>query len=412
MQRPAPKTSRLPFDVLRHLVAGLVLALGMVQIGFAAEAYKLGVSDKITVRVVEWQAADASFQDWTAVSGEYLVGPDGSVSFPFVGDVAAAGKSTAELGKVLGEALRATLGLTDPPDVAVQVTAFGPIYVAGDVRSPGAYSFAPGLNVVKALSLAGGMQKAADPAARNDRDLINLQGGYDVLRDEHVRLLVHRARLDAVLAKQDAITLPAQMSDDAKTQALVAIETAVLKAGAEQVVTQVAALSDQKQLLTKGLDTLEQKRQTTSDQLSAAQDRLKKVQALADNGLAITDRVVSLQTSVAELEGRLLDIDAAELKAKQDVGTADNQSAKILSDQFIQTSEDRQDTDSKLAEVELKMATQERLIREAAAFGGTPVDQSTSFTYTILREGKEMVATNTDSLQPGDVVTATLTINP
>lgn len=396
----------------RLLVAILLLlcSLGLAQ----AEPYKLGVSDKLSVRVVQWQSAGATFEDWTAVTGDYLVAPDGSVSFPFVGEVPAAGKTTAELAKDIGAGLRTTLGLTDPPDVTVEVTTFGPIYVTGDVQTPGAYAFAPGLNVIKAVSLAGGSRRGPDAASpQGNRDAISLQGGLDVLREQHTRLLVERARLDAVLKQQDSIAVPEAVKNDARAPDLIATQTAMLKTGNDQLKAQVSALDAQKQLLTKGIDALAQKRDTASKQLTLAQDRLDKVQTLANNGLAITDRVVTLQSNVADLEGRLLDIDTADLKAQQDVAVATDQSAKLVSDQFLQASQDLQDIDGQIAETELKIATQQKLIADAAANGAIPLDPGVAtYTYSVLRDGTEFTATRTDALRPGDVVTVTLTLNP
>lgn len=399
--------------VVTFLLA-ILLSIGLAGGAVAAESYKLGVSDKLTVRVVQWQSGGSTFQDWTAVTGDYLVGPNGSVSFPFVGDVPAAGKTTAELSAALGTGLRTALGLTDPPNVTVEVATFGPVYVTGDVQAPGAYAFAPGLNVVKAVSLAGGSRRSApDAAPQGDRDIINLQGAYQVLRDQHVRLLLERARLDAVMAQQDAVVVPAAVKDDPATPGLMATETAMLKAGDEQLKAQVSGYDAQKQLLSKSIDSLAQKRETTAKQLSLAQDRLAKVQGLADNGLAITDRVAALQSTVADLEGRMLDIDTADLKAQQDVSFADNQSSKLVSDQFIQASKDRQDIDGQIAQTELKLTTQQQLIQDAIANGATPVGPGVAtYTFSILRDGAEVAATKTDSLQPGDVVTVILTLSP
>lgn len=408
--------SKLPFFFggLVAMIAAVLLPIGLTGAVAAAEPYKLGVSDKLTVRVVQWQSGGATFQDWTAVTGDYLVGPDGTVSFPFAGDVPAAGKTTAELSAALSSGLRTSLGLTDPPNVTVEVASFGPVYVTGDVQAPGAYAFAPGLNVVKAVSLAGGSRRSApDAVPQGNRDLIGLQGAYQVLRDQHVRLLLERARLDAVMARQDAVVVPAAAKDDPATPGLLATETAMLKASDEQIKTQVASYDAQKQLLTKGIGSLAQKRETTAQQLSLAQDRLAKVQGLADNGLAITDRVATLQSTVADLEGRMLDIDAADLKAQQDVSTADNLSAKLVSDQFIQASQDRQDIDGQIAQTELKLTTQQQLIQDAIANGATPVGPGiATYSYSILRNGAEVAATRTDNLEPGDVVTVTLTLAP
>ena len=414
MQLPAFNWPSLTRSAATILAACLLSAAPALADGDTSNRYTLGVSDKLSVRVVEWQSAGATFQDWTAVTGSYLVGPGGTVSFPFVGDVEAAGKTTAELSQALSAGLRTTLGLTDPPNVTVEVETFGPVYVTGDVQSSGAYPYAPGLNVIKAISLAGGLRhSSADAAPDANRQLIDLQGTYNVLKDQRVRLLVQRARLDAVLAKQNALTIPPQIKDDAEAPALAQSETTILNAGLDQIKSQSMALDAQKQLLNKSIDALAQKRDTAAQQLALAQDRLQKVQTLATNGLAITDRVMTLQSNVADLEGQLLDIDTADLKAKQDVTVADTQNAKLTSDALLQAAQDRQDVDAQLAQTELKLATQQQLIQSAIANGATPADPgAATYTYTILRDGKEVPASKVDALRPGDVVTAAIAMNP
>jgi exopolysaccharide production protein ExoF len=216
-----------------------------------------------------------------------------------------------------------------------------------------------------------------------------------------------------VLARQDSLTIPPQIRDDAEAPVLAESETTILKTGQDQIKSQTVALDAQKQLLTKSIDALSQKRDTATQQLTLAQDRLQKVQTLATNGLAITDRVMTLQSNVADLEGQLLDIDTADLKAKQDVTVADTQSAKLVSDALLQASQDRQDVDAQIAQAELKMATQQKLIQDAVSSGAAPVTAgAVTYSYTILRDGQEIPAGKADALRPGDVVTVAITMTP
>lgn len=405
------------FSLLRAVLPLAILALcAQVANGAATtNQYALGISDKLSVRVVQWQPAGATSQDWTAVTGSYVVGPEGTVSFPFVGEVQAAGKTTAQLSQALSAGLRTSLGLVDPPNVSVEVDTFGPVYVTGDVQSSGAYPFAPGLNVIKAISLAGGLRHGAvaDAPIDSNQRLIDLQGTYEVLKDQRLRLLVERARLDAIIAGQTALTLPPQIKDDASTQSLVASQTAMLKVGQDQITSQTTALDAQKQLLGQSIDALAQKRDMATQQLTLAQDQLKKVQSLATNGLALNDRVMSLQANVVGLQSQLLDVDTEDLKAKQDVAVADTQAAKLKSDAQLQASQDRQDIDGQLAATEIKLATQQRLIQDAIAGGATPTDPAAViYSYSILRNGTETPASKTDEVRPGDVVTATIVMTP
>lgn len=88
------------------------------------------------------------------LTGEYEIDPAGFVALPLAGTVKAAGLTKADLEKALarkfsGEYLR-------NPKVTVEVSAFRPFYILGEVGKPGEYPFKSGLNVMSAIALAGG----------------------------------------------------------------------------------------------------------------------------------------------------------------------------------------------------------------------------------------------------------------
>ena len=51
------------------------------------------------------------------------------------------------------------------PDVAVQVTTYGPVYVHGEVKRAGEFPYRPGLTIMDAVALAGGYTYRADESA-------------------------------------------------------------------------------------------------------------------------------------------------------------------------------------------------------------------------------------------------------
>ena len=84
-----------------------------------------------------------------------IVRPDGGFSFPLAGDVEAAGKTV----DMITDELASKLSRYIPDLVAtVMVTAFdgNKIYVIGQVLNPGAFVMNPRVDVMQALSLAGG----------------------------------------------------------------------------------------------------------------------------------------------------------------------------------------------------------------------------------------------------------------
>jgi polysaccharide biosynthesis/export protein len=89
------------------------------------------------------------------------VRPDGKISLPLLNDVQASGLTPTQLAAVITERLKKFV--TDP-QVTVIVTQINSqrVYVLGEVTRPGAYPLLPGMNVLQALSAAGGFTMFAN----------------------------------------------------------------------------------------------------------------------------------------------------------------------------------------------------------------------------------------------------------
>ena len=86
---------------------------------------------------------------------EVLVRPDGRFSFPLAGDVEATGKTVGDLRHEITARLQKYI-----PDLVVTVTVTeirgNKIYVVGQVNDPGEFIVNPRVDVMQALSMAGG----------------------------------------------------------------------------------------------------------------------------------------------------------------------------------------------------------------------------------------------------------------
>src|SRR3546814_17902063 len=91
--------------------------------------------------------------DWSVIGGDYTVGPGGVISLPFVGEMSAAGKTTSEIATEIGKKLQDDFALRTTPSASVEIAQFRPVFLAGDVETPGEYPFAPNLTVLTAVSL-------------------------------------------------------------------------------------------------------------------------------------------------------------------------------------------------------------------------------------------------------------------
>jgi polysaccharide export outer membrane protein len=113
--------------------------------------YRLNPGDKLLISV--WHEEN--------LKEEVLVLPDGTVSFPLIGHIPAAGKTIEELRTALTEAIAEFI-----PEPAVDVSLLAAegnvIYVVGEVTRPGPYVMTRPMDVLQALTTAGGLTMFAD----------------------------------------------------------------------------------------------------------------------------------------------------------------------------------------------------------------------------------------------------------
>ena len=91
------------------------------------------------------------------------VQPDGTFAFPLAGTVRASGRNVTEISDEIRERIAVNYR-SEPPDVTVTVRdAMGiRFYVIGKVNAPGSFTSGTPLNILQALSMAGGTAEFAD----------------------------------------------------------------------------------------------------------------------------------------------------------------------------------------------------------------------------------------------------------
>ncbi|MGN6584971.1 MAG: polysaccharide biosynthesis/export family protein [Rhizobiaceae bacterium] len=395
--------------------AGALLALLFLVfcIPAQADAYRLGTMDKLTIRVAEWQTAQGSVRNWQSINGAYTVGPSGDISLPFLGQMPVAGKTTGEVAAEIGQQLQQKFGLIDKPAASVEIAEYRPVFVSGDVQTPGRYPYLPGLTVLKSVSLAGGLRHSDALSQRFLRDFINARGNYQVLIAQRNSLLAARARLVAEAQRQDDIDFPKEVKNSPDGQKLMADETAFKQAREKKLSTQLKSLTDLKGLLQKEVDSLAEKMDNQNHQIDLTQKELSNVSALAKKGLAVNQRSLTLEEQIAELQGKLLDMETAQLRAKQGISQAEQDAANLQNDRESEIAQDRQQDEAELRAVALKLSMYKDLMAEAVESSPATVDESVAgntlaVSYSIVRtengKSQNIAANENTPVQPGDVV--------
>jgi polysaccharide biosynthesis/export protein len=108
--------------------------------------YQLGAGDKLRIEV---------YRD-TQLSQSVQIRPDGKITLPLVGDLQAAGKTTAELDEDITRELKVYMNNPSVTVIVVEATA-ATAYIIGSVNHPGAVALQGPITVLQGLALAGGL---------------------------------------------------------------------------------------------------------------------------------------------------------------------------------------------------------------------------------------------------------------
>ncbi|MEE9336114.1 MAG: polysaccharide biosynthesis/export family protein [Granulosicoccaceae bacterium] len=148
----------------------LLVALMLMQFSAIANAqqvagleYRIGPEDVLHISV--WKEDD--------LDRKVLVRPDGGVSFPLVGDIQVSGRTPLEVQ----DEIRSRLARYVPDaevTVAVDKISGYTIFILGEVNKPGQFTLGRYVDVVQALTLAGGTTPYA--SERNMRILRRKDG--------------------------------------------------------------------------------------------------------------------------------------------------------------------------------------------------------------------------------------------
>ncbi len=88
------------------------------------------------------------------LSNSYVVDANGSIAMPLIGSVLARGMTTEQLSSRIAERLRQ--GFVRDPHVAVEIEAYRPFFILGEVTQPGQYPYVADMTVETAVAIAGG----------------------------------------------------------------------------------------------------------------------------------------------------------------------------------------------------------------------------------------------------------------
>jgi polysaccharide biosynthesis/export protein len=401
---------------VRRSTAGILLAcaLALLSVGAARADYVLRSGDAIRFFVA----------GLPELSREAEIGLDGLVRLPQIGAFEAAGRTLQEFEEAIGQRVQGRpfkrfdaggvpVFLTlSAEDVAVDMAAYRPVYVAGDVARPGAVPFQPGLTVRAAIAVGGGARIGGPVAELPDPDReARLRGEFNLRALELAHLQADLWRLGAELAEDRDAPSPdasAAIFGEETFAEVIALHRQRLQASLEQLDEDRAYLQAASEQAESRIDILREQSENQQAAVEADDQEMERVRQLFDRGIVPMDRMLDIRRAQLASATRLLqseeglaraNLDQTRLRHDKDI-LEEERKARI----FAQIDE----TERSIRSAETRLSTvREQLQVVGAAPVGLAIEPADPIVTLHRDDANEVTAMKVPldhKLLPGDVV--------
>lgn len=400
------------------LLVAASLCCALIAPARAGEPYRLAPGDTVEIGL--------------AVLGDQrqraMIQADGSIALPWTGRVTVGGLTAAEFQTRMETLLpnrtlrsrtpdgREHIISVRPEDIFVSVAEFRPVYVTGDVLTPGQQTYRPLMTVRQVVTAAGGYSLLRSRATQTGADPADLRRDHDALWTDYLREYFRILRIRAELAGHDEFDLTpprtsplspsvaenigkAELESLKVSQADFRLESSYLARAARETQEQVVVLARREQEEEKGVeaDTVE----------------LERVNRLFGGGNLVSQRVSESRRAVLLSSTRRLETTVQLMRARRQADDYTRQRERLGNQRQNTLLLQLRDASTRLAELALRIQAVGEKLRPS---GGAPAVPSTgaamATSLVITRKVGDQwlrltVAEDTDVL-PGDVVEAVL----
>lgn len=359
---------------------------------------------------------------------------DGTISLAGVGAVEVAGLTPAELQSRIEQALQSRIlrqrlpdgrdqvFVVKPGDVLAIVVEYRPIYVSGDVLTPGQQAYRASMTVRQAVAVAGGFSllrsRAQQPGVADPADLLR---DYQSLATEYIKEYFHIVRTDAELQGKDTFSqsAPAEVSLPASAiDPVMESEALSLKASQADYRKEIRFLEDAVKQTNAQYAALSKQQEGEEKGVQADEEELERVTKLFGSGLLASPRVSESRRALLLSSTRRLQTSVELMRLQRQRDDFLRQNERVASQRTINLLKEQKDSNVRLADLRIKMqALNQKLQPLAGGTGALPLGTTDLHpdVTVVRRVGQrwDRIAASVDyDVQPGDVIEVALRASP
>ncbi|WP_457094136.1 polysaccharide biosynthesis/export family protein [Microvirga sp. P5_D2] len=372
---------------------------------YANALARVGVTEGDKLRITVFGQSD--------LSGEVIVSAERSITLPLLGPINVDQRSTREVEASLVGGFSEALGR--PVSVRVELLERQPIYVVGAVNTPGQYMYRPGIAVLHAVAMAGGLESPLKngpylfiEAAREQTRVSTQLESLKLSLAQYSRLNAERDQLERATLSSRLLGIAGQEEGTA----LMVKENQILNDERQKLAQQVARHKEAAELAREEVAAYDGQLSQIKIKGTIAKAELDNIRGLREQGLTTRVRTFELEKLVPELNAEERAVLASIARAKQAVATAERSAEEVPLKRSLEVKE-------KLANLTMEIARKELEIRGSSqlsqiASSGASLGRATAQArYEVVRQGAEglvtIAADELTAVLPGDVVRVKLT---
>ncbi len=396
VDRPHPTSdAAVEFSTERAATPGVVLG---------PDVYGLEVGDRVSISIY-------GREDLT---NEYRLNDRGQVRIPTLGALDAKSLTSTQLEEKIREALERST--QSAAYVTVDIVARRPVFVTGHVAKPGAYRFSPGMTVIHATAIAGGMGGAA-LAASLPIEALRENSAIRTAQEQMKHLIARRARLLAARKGEEEIPIPPQLVELAgaqRTAGLIRDEQEVLSRERVVLARREAALKSAVEQGKIEVAAIEKEQIKVAEQRRLREVMVAGLRELSRKRLTTSQRMTDVLMLLASVDRDAQNMIASKARAQQTLKIAERDLALLPLERKNQIDRDLQGVRGVDEQLSRLRATIEGARKIIERITGLPssfllVGREDQFRFEILRKNAEgefgsILASETTPLWPGDVL--------
>ncbi|WP_287341715.1 polysaccharide biosynthesis/export family protein [Mesorhizobium sp.] len=360
-----------------------------------------------------------------------VIDQSGVIVLPVLGPLKALGKTIEDVRKEVIEVLkpkslpqRSADGTETwtgfyPDQIIVDIEEYRPVYIDGDIASPGIQPFRPGMTVRQAVAAGGGYQLGRGELENPEMTAADLGGRLHILRIKYQESEIKAARIEAQLSDARAIELPdaerdpslESRRDEALQQEGKHLEAVYADQEKERASIKLAT--------TKAAERMGYlKEQQKADQAGAAADaaELDRIKKLFEKGLIQITRVNDAQRAVLLSATRALQTNAEIARLERDQGDLQRSLDKLFDQGRIDLLAELQTERAAMTQMRAEMDSLTKQIAYVMQMRSDLVGEGDRITIGVTRSTDGQAATTEATedtlLAPGDTITITLEAPP